>query len=195
MAKKRAIIGFKGVALAPVTKNDILGYASDVAEALPFAGSLNITPKETTQDIFADDDLYAQVKDVTGEDIELRLIELTLEDAEKLGLGKLNATTNTLEYDYNPEGLTFALRCVCNTVDNAPFYFKRRVFDITGVRFDNFATKGSSITVCEAIITGVTKRPKYAGINMGAIIGLLDDETNQTAMDEFLSAAETFPNP
>ena len=58
MAKKRAIIGFKGVALAPVTENSITAYKTEAAMSVQFAGSMTRTPKETKQDIFYDDNLY-----------------------------------------------------------------------------------------------------------------------------------------
>ena len=58
MAKKRAIIGFKGIALAPVTENTITAYKTEEAMAIPYAGSMTRTPKETVQDIFYDDNMW-----------------------------------------------------------------------------------------------------------------------------------------
>ena len=72
MSKKRAMIGFKGVALAPITQNDLTGYKTEAAAGIPYAGNMTKTPKEKVQDIFYDDELYAQMKDSIGEDIEIR---------------------------------------------------------------------------------------------------------------------------
>ena len=87
MAKKRAIIGFKGLALAPITTDTIVGYQAEAAEPLPYAGAMSRTPKESTQDLYYDDDLYAQIKDVAGDDVEIRLAEMSLQDIAKYGLG------------------------------------------------------------------------------------------------------------
>ena len=48
MAKKRAIIGFRGVALAPVLEDTITAYSTEAAEGIQYAGSMTRTPKETT---------------------------------------------------------------------------------------------------------------------------------------------------
>lgn len=193
MAKKRAIIGFKGIALAEVTENTITAYKTEAAVAIPFAGSMTRTPKETVQDIFYDDNLYAQVKDVSGEDVEVRVGEVTLEKLAELGLGTYDADKNQIEADFNVTGREYALRCIADTVDGMPFYFNWRVFDLTGIRFDNFTTKGASITVCEVILTGVFKRPNLASAKPYAIRQTADDASNLAELDAWLAAAETLP--
>ena len=76
---RRAAIGFKGLALAPVTENTLTSYAASAGEALPYAGSMSRTAKESTTDLYYDDDLYAQIKNVSGEDVEIRVAEVPLE--------------------------------------------------------------------------------------------------------------------
>lgn len=193
MAKKRAIIGFKGVALAPVTENSITAYKADAAVSVQFAGSMTRTPKETTQDLFYDDDLYAQMRDVSGDDVEVRFAEIPLDKLAELGLGTYNEETGTLEADFNIAGQTYAFRCVANTVDALPMYFNWRVFDLTGIRFDNFTTKGSSITVCEVIMTGVFKRPQLASAKPYAIRQPKEDGSDLAECDAWIGAAETLP--
>lgn len=193
MAKKRAIIGFKGLALAPMTTDTIVGYACEAAEPLPYAGTMSRTPKESTQDLYYDDDLYAQIKDVAGDDVEIRLAEMNLEDIAKYGLGTYNAETRTLEADFNAKGAAYALRCICDTVDHLPYYFNYRVFEISNIRFDNFQTKGASLSVCEVIITGVFKRPKMPGVAPYAIMAESEDGLNRDACLAFIQAAEHFP--
>lgn len=193
MAKKRAIIGFKGVALAPVTENSITAYKTGEATAIQFAGSMTRTPKETAQDIFYDDDLYAQIKDVSGDDVEVRFAEIPLKTLAELGLGTFNEDTNQLDADFNITGQTYAFRCITNTVDGLPMYFNWRVFDLTGIRFDNFTTKGASITVCEVIMTGVFKRPQLASAKAYAIRQPAEDGNDLAALDTWLAAAETLP--
>ena len=193
MAKKRAIIGFKGVALAPVTENSITAYKTEAAMSVQFAGSMTRTPKETKQDIFYDDNLYTQIQDVTGDDVEVRFAEIPLEKLAELGLGTYDEATGQLDADFNIAGQTYAFRCVADTMDALPMYFNWRVFDLTGIRFDNFATKGSSITVCEVIMTGVFKRPQLASAKPYAIRQPKDDGSDMAQCDAWLAAAETLP--
>ena len=69
MAKKRAIIGFKGVALAPVLQDTITAYETGEAVGIQYAGSMTRTPKESSQELYYDDDLYAQLREVSGDDV------------------------------------------------------------------------------------------------------------------------------
>lgn len=186
MAKRRAVTGFKGVALAPVTQNDITGYKSTAAFALPYVGSMSRTVKENTQDIYADDSLYAQLRTVQGEDVEVRFVEMSLEYMAQVGLGEYDEDTGTFEGNYDIQGKTFAFRCVTDTVDGLPYYFSYRVFDLNGIRFDNFTTKGSNAQVCEVIMNGVFSAPKLGSVKPYAIMQLLEDESNQVQCDAFI---------
>lgn len=193
MAKKRAIIGFRGVALAPVLEDTITAYSTEAAEGIQYAGSMTRTPKETTQDFYYDDDLYAQLREVSGDDVEVRFAEIPLEQLAELGLGSYDAETGTLEANFSVTGKTYALRCVTNTVDGLPMYFNWRVFDLTGLRFDNFTTRGGTVSVCEVIMTGVFRRPKLAGAAAYAIRQPKDDGTDLEACNAWIAAAETLP--
>lgn len=193
MAKKRAIIGFKGVALAPVTENSITAYVTSEATSIQYAGSMTRTPKEAVQEFYYDDDLYAQVKDVAGDDVEVRFAEIPLDALAQLGLGVYDEESGTLEADFNVSGRTYAFRCVTNTVDGLPMYFNWRVFDLTGIRFDNFATKGSSLSVCEVIMTGVFKRPALASAKPYAVRQPKDDGSDVEQCDAWIRAAEALP--
>lgn len=190
---RRAAIGFKGLALAPVTENSLTSYAASAGEALPYAGSMSRTAKESTTDLYYDDDLYAQIKNVSGEDVEIRVAEVPLERMAALGLGDYDEETNTLEGDFSVAGKEYALRCVVDTVDHLPYYFNYRVFQLTGIRFDNFTTKQDSVTVCEVIITGVFKRPALPSLKPYAVMQLADDRSNEAACTAFLTAEESKP--
>ena len=193
MAKKRAVTGFKGLALAPVTENTLTSYKATAGETLPYAGSMSRTAKESSTDLYYDDDLYAQVKNVTGEDVELRMGEVTLDRMAELGLGTFDTENNTLEADFNITGKEYALRFVADTVSGLPYYFNYRVFQLTGIRFDNFTTKQDNVTVCEVIITGVFKRPQMASLAPWVVMQLADDKANEAACNALLTSAETKP--
>ena len=148
MAKKRAIIGFKGVALAPVLQDTITAYETGEAVGIQYAGSMSRTPKEVSQELYYDDDLYAQLREVSGDDVEVRFAEIPLDQLAELGLGHYDEETGTLEADFNVTGRTYAFRCVTNTVDGLPMFFNWRVFDLTGLRFDSFSTRSGNPNVC-----------------------------------------------
>lgn len=193
MAKKRAIIGFRGVALAEVTSDTITGYSALNAVSIPYAGSMSRTPKESSQDFYYDDDLYAQVHDVQGDDVEVRFAEIPLSQCAALGLGVYDETTGTLEADFNATGKEYAFRCVADTVSGLPMYFNWRVFELTGIRFDNFTTRGTSAALCEVIIKGVFKRPMLSSAKAFAIRQPKEDGSDLAACDAWLMQAETLP--
>lgn len=193
MAKRRAVTGFKGMMLAPIIKNELTSYETGPGKSLPFAGSMSRTSKESTTDLFYDDSLYAQVKDVAGEDVEIRVAEVDVKTMEEMGLGSYDEATQTFEGDFTIAGKEFALRFVTDTVDRLPFYFNYRVFQLTGIKFDSFNTKKDSTTVCEMIITGVFKRPAMPSLAPWAMMQLADDKKNEEECNKFLTDPEKKP--
>jgi hypothetical protein len=193
MSAKRAIIGFRGVALAPILTDSITAYQTGAGAALQYAGQMSRSVKENKTDIYYDDDLYAQLRNVSGEDVELRMAEVPLSQLETLGLGVYDAQTETLEANFSVSGKFFALRCAADTVSGLPFYFNYRVFELTGVKFDNFASKQSNASVCEVILSGVFKKPQLASLKPWAVMQLKEDGSNAEACNAFLTAAETKP--
>ena len=191
MGKKRAIIGFRGVALAEVTSDTITQYATKEAIGIPFAGSMSRKAKESSADFYYDDDLYAQVRDAQGDDVEVRFAEIPLEQCAALGLGTYDAVTGVLEADFGITGREYAFRCAAETVSGLPMYFNWRVFELTGIRFDNFTTKGARTSLCEVVMTGVFKRPLLTGAKAYAIRQPREDGSDTAACDAWLLAAET----
>ena len=190
---KRAIIGFKGVALAPITENTITSYKTEAAVGIPFAGSMSRTAKETTQDMYYDDALYAQIRSSMGDDVEIRFAEMEPETLEKLGYGTYDAEKHTLSSNYNVALGEYSLRCKTERVDGLHEGFNWRVFELTGIRLDNFTTKGNSITACEVIMTGVFKSPMLSSVEDFVRWFPADDGSNKAELDAWLSAAETLP--
>lgn len=193
MAKKRAATGFKGLALAPVVQNTLTAYETDEAEPLQFAGQMSRTAKESSTDLYYDDTLYAQIKDVTGEEVEIRVAEVPLKQMAAFGLGDYDETTETLEGEFSIPNKEYALRFVVDTVDGLPFYFNYRLFEMSGIKFDNFTTRKDSVTVCEVIITGVFKRPALPALAPWAVMQLKEDKSNLAACNAFLEEAEAKP--
>lgn len=190
LTKKRGIIGFRGVALAEVTSDTITQYATKSAIGIPYAGSMSRKAKESSQDFYYDDDLYAQVRDAQGDDVEVRFAEMPLEQCAALGLGTYDAATGMLEADFGITGREYAFRCAADTVSGLPMYFNWRVFELTGIRFDNFATRGAKTSLCEVVMTGVFKRPLLASAKAYAIRQPREDGSDAAACDAWLLAAE-----
>ncbi len=194
MAKKRALAGLKGIVLAKVTTNTPTEYVAAVGDIdLPYAGKLNRTPVEKKQPVYYDDDLYKQINSYEGDEVEIRLAEVAMEHLQKLKLGVYNEETGVFEGEFAPAADDYSLRCITNTVDDAPYYWKWRLFELIGIRFDNFATKGDGLAVCEVILTGVFKRPKMAAAKPYAIMPLKDDGSNAAACEEFRTGEEILP--
>lgn len=193
MSVKRLMTGFSKLVLAPVTTNTPERYMASAGIVLPFAGSLSRTAKESATDLYYDDDLYAQLKNVSGEDVEIRMAEVEPAQLASYGLGDYDAETGVFEGNFNVENKEFALRFAADTVSGLPNYFNYRLFQLTGIRFDNHTTKRDSVTVCEVIITGVLKRPGLPGLSPWAMMQLAEDKANLVACTSFLTAAETKP--
>lgn len=190
---KRLLTGFSQLALAPVTENTLTSYKTGVGAALPNAGGMTRTAKESTTDLYYDDDLYAQIKDVKGEDVEIRLAEIDVNRLVELGLGTYDEATGVFEGEFNIAGKEFALRFAADTADGLPSYFNYRVFQLSGIKYDSHTTKKDSVTACEVIMTGVLKRPQLPGLAPWAMMQLKEDKSNLAACTAFLTAAETKP--
>ncbi len=190
---KRAITGFRGLALAPVTTDTLTSYVTGAGAALQYAGQMSRTVKESKKDVYYDDELYGQIRDVSGEDVEIRVAEVPLAQLETLGLGVYDAENETFEGNFGITGKAFALRWVADTLSKLPFYFNYRVFELTGIKFDNFTTKTDSASVCEVILNGVFKKPQLATLKPWAVMQLKEDSSNAAACTAFLTAAETKP--
>ena len=122
------------------------------------------------------------------------MAEVPLAQLQTMGLGTYDETTESFEGNFSISGKTFALRFVTDTVSGLPFYFNYRVFELNGIKFDNFASKSGNATVCEVIITGVFKKPQLATLAPWAVMQLKEDKTNAAACTAFLTAAETKPD-
>lgn len=190
---KKAVIGLKAIHMAKLTTNTAEAYASGEAFALPYAGSLSRTAKEKSQEFYYDDDLYASVRDIIGEDVELNLGELSLELIEKLGLGTFDKESKVLEADFSvPSNSEYALRFSTPLIEGGKAYlWNYRRFVVTSVQYGNFSTKGDNITVCEPIIKGVFSRPALSTVKAFQLTEGTDPIS--TSDKTFLTKTETFP--
>lgn len=194
--KRRGIIGLKGIVLSPIIQDTVLAYESSGGNdviALPYVTGLTRTPQITTQDFYGDDQPYAQVSAYMGDDVEIRFLEMQLDVLEELGLGTYDPLTGIFESNLSVPGRKYSLRCVTNTIDDLPFYFNYRIFDLNTIRYDNFATKGSSIAICEVIVEGRIMQPAMASVKGRVILQVLPDKSNLDEAEALLRDAEVFP--
>lgn len=191
---KRAVTGFSGIRLAKVTEDTGTGYKSEgVSIELLASGKMTRTAKEKKQDIYYEDGLYAQVAEMTGEEVEIRLGEITFEQLQDLGAGVFEPLTNRFEGRFTVDPGKYSLRCRADTVSKRPYYFLWRVFELNSIRYDNFESMGDSISVCEVIISGILKKPAMESVREYAMIRLTEDRSNQAECDSFCKDGETFP--
>jgi hypothetical protein len=187
------MVGFKSIYLAPVTTHTAAAYETGAAVHMPCAGKMNMTKKETTQDLYYDDALYISAKDLKGYDVELRVAQLSFEMMEELGLGTYDTSRNLFKENMALNGKEYSLRFVANTADNHPYYINFRSFQVTSVTPDNYGTMTESLTPNEWIIGGTISAPQTAGLNYKDVMKLLDDGSNQADCLAFLTSAETYP--
>ncbi len=191
MSKKIALTGVRGLAFAPVTENTVLAYKSTAAKVLPHLGSISRTPKEKRQDIYYDGMLYGQHYSYLGDEVEIRLGEMTLEKMAEFGLGTYNPETKLFEGGFAPKPGLYSVRFVGETIDGEPYYFKWLVFELNSIRFDNFVSMGENAKVNEVILKGVLKAPLMPGVPVHAIMQGADD--NAAACAAFMANGDTYP--
>jgi hypothetical protein len=189
------MVGFKSIYLATVTKDDATGYVDEDPVALPYAGKMTMTPKETQQDLYYDDALQLSLRDLKGYDTEINLGSVDLETLEELGLGIYDSVTGTLDEQMIPTPKTRSLRFIADTTDKLPFAVKYRNFTITSIRETGFTTRGDSIAVNEVVIYGTISQPMYTGAAYRTKLQMLegDPHPNQAAFDALVTDAETLP--
>lgn len=187
------MVGFRGVRLAKVATHNDIAYASDAAIALPWAGKMNMTPKEAKQDLYYDDMQYVAYNDLKGYDVELRVAQVDFNTLETLGAGTFDAITNTFNETMSVSGGEYRLGFIVDNPDHLPFYIVFRSFMIASIKPDSFVSSRETITPNEMIITGAIGDVLTVGLSYKSTMKLLPDKSNLAGCNAFISAAEVFP--
>lgn len=106
MSSKKALKGFCGARLWPVTCNDANAYTTGTMMALSGAQALTKEVKRNEYTIYADDGVFDSGADYQYEDLTLTLAELPLEAEAALSGGTYDAATGTYHFkntDIAPE--------------------------------------------------------------------------------------------
>lgn len=158
MSKKQAIKGFKRMTFFPITKNTRTEYA--VGEAISIDGVQEMSKDniKTEKTIYADDEIYTNLVDWSGESVTITVAEMDLEKMATLGFGEY--AQESKEFKHNPQGTNkeFAVSFACQKVDGDYRMFKYYNFVVTEVKEPSLKTKGESGDIQAYTITGTFKR-------------------------------------
>ncbi|MDR1568858.1 MAG: hypothetical protein LBS72_00030 [Oscillospiraceae bacterium] len=191
---REGFIGLEGIVLVPLTENSATQYvATGTPINVPWAKKLSVKKTGNEANAYADNRIYFKIKNNTGADITINIMEAPLQLLQDLGMGLINTETGALEVKLNPPQKNYSLRFVTDTVDKNPYAHKLRVFTPTDVSWGDFQTTEEGITVNEVVITGAASAPLYSGAEWYAIFRRADGADGQAAYDAFVSGAESIP--
>lgn len=167
---KKALKGFSGLTIFPVTKNDGTGYTVGTGVSIPGAQSFERTPQVSDWKIFADDGIYDSGADWQGDKVTITLAELPLTLKKYFEGGEYDTETGVYTYKSTSQAPELALSFKCLQSDGTWkmvqfFSFKASSFK------DSFKTKGESNditavtiegTIMNKVINGDVKKEKDA---------------------------------
>lgn len=152
MAKK-ALKGFSGLKIFPVTQNDSDGYAVGSAVTISGAQSYERSPETSDWKIFADDGIYDAGSDWQGDKVTITLAELPIELKKYFEGGEYNDTTK--EYTYKSTSQAPELALVFKALLSDETYRMYKIYSFKASSFkDSFKTKGESSDISAVTIEG-----------------------------------------
>lgn len=158
MSGKQAIKGFKRLTFFPITKNTRTEYG--VGNAIPINDVQEMSKEDikTEKPVYADDSIYVNLVDWSGQKISITVAEMDLQKMATLGFGEYSEESK--EFKHNPQGANkeFAVSFACEKVNGEYRMFKFYDFAITEVKESAIKTKGDSGDIQPYIITGTFKR-------------------------------------
>lgn len=188
MAKKRAFIGFSNVYLAPLLTDTEAKYETSAGTNYPYAGKLSRSAKESKTEIFYDDELYADINEILGLEVEITFAEMPVERLVSLGYGEVK--NGILEAPLTIPPKDYSLRCQANTISQLPTYLKWRKLTINSVQVGELQTKGSGVSVAEVSVKGFISHPRKDDVMPHAILEMKEDKSNALECQNFLKNAE-----
>lgn len=175
---KQAIKGFKRMTFFPITKNTRTEY--EVGEAIPIEAVQEMSKEDIKSEktIYADDGIYLNLVDWSGQKISITVAEMDLVKMSTLGFG--DYIEDNKEFKHNPQGKNkeFAVSFACEKANGEYRMFKYYDFVITEVKESAIKTKGDSGDIQPYVITGTFKRrakdEQYSIIKDGTDLEWLD---------------------
>lgn len=178
MSTKQAIRGFKRLTFFPISKNTRTEYA--VGEAISIESVQEMTKEDVKSEntIYADDTIYINLVDWSGQTVSITLAEMGLKKMADLGFGEF--LEEKKEFKHNPQGLNkeFAVSFACEKANGEHRMFKYYNFVITEIKESAVKTKGGNGDIQPYTITGTFKRrlkdEQYCTIKDGTDLSWLD---------------------
>jgi phi13 family phage major tail protein len=149
-----ALRGFSRLTLFPVLENTLNNYEVGEGFDLPFARTMTRDADISHETIYADDQIYLDLKTWNGLRTTITLVEMELSMLAKLGFGTYDEQTNTLSL--NPGGINkeFALTFACERTDGQFRMYKMFSFVVNEVSETDTSTKGEGSGVSNYQISG-----------------------------------------
>lgn len=150
---KKALKGFSGLRIFPVTKNDGTGYTVGTAIAISGAQSFSRSPESSEWKVYADDGIYDSGADWQGDKVTLQLAELPLELKKYFEGGEYNDTTKEYTFKSSSQAPELALAFKCLQSDGTWLMKKFFSFKASSLK-DEHKTKGEGNDITPYTIEG-----------------------------------------
>jgi phi13 family phage major tail protein len=150
---KKALKGFSGLKIYPVTKNDGTGYTVGTAVAVSGAQSFSRSPETSDWKIYADDGIYDSGSDWQGDKVTLELAELPLEIKKNFEGGEYDEATGVYTFKSSSQAPELALSFKCLQSDGSWLMKKYFSFKASSLK-DEHKTKGEGNDITPYSIEG-----------------------------------------
>ena len=151
---KKALKGFSGLQIAPVTQNDLLAYITGELVAVVGAQSMTRDPQTSEWSIDADDGVYDSGTDWTGDNVTITLAELPLAMRATLGGSNYDEVSGEYTFKSIDQAPEFAMTFKCLTTTAGIYrmfrFYSFKVKTIT----EEYRTKGKETSIQSVSITG-----------------------------------------
>ena len=178
-SKPKALKGFDGARLWPVTANTKTNYTT--GEKILMAGAQNLTKSTTGQDytIYADDGVYASGSDYQYEDLTFKVAELSLEVEAKLQGSAYDSESSSYTFKNADVAPEFAFGYAAQRLDHEYRMFIHYAVKLMSVKVDHSPRPdGTDIQAYELTFRNTQRKAD------GAVRKVMDsDDGTYTALD------------
>lgn len=150
---KKALKGFSGLRIFPVTKNDGTGYTVGAAIVISGAQSFSRSPETSEWKVYADDGIYDSGSDWQGDKVTIQLAELPLSVKKNFEGGDYDDATGTYTFKSSSQAPELALGFKCLQSDGTWLMKKFYSFKASSLK-DEHKTKGEGNDITPYTIEG-----------------------------------------
>ena len=161
MAEKIALMGLSRFSLFPVIKNTTEGYAVGNKLDIPEVQSMTRETDSSETKIYADDNLYLNLKSWNGLNTTITFAEMTLKMIADLGFGEWNDATKTLKWNPQGRNLEFAATFRCKRADGGYRMYRMFSLALSELPDSGMNTKGDSNEINAYQLMGMFTARKF----------------------------------